>query len=293
MPIISITNQKGGVGKTTMLSTLATILTQKGYKVLSINLDPQRNLDMLAGEGVAIKINDTSSPSILSVIQGEIPIEDAIISTPIGDLIRASSLLSGWNGRKILTLDEYKQLRSTPEQIMALLDQRFQQQEETPDIYVLRKLITHLKPKYDYIFLDTNPSLMLLTMNALYAADYVLVPVFTDDFSKAALTELHNTIQNINHYDPAKHLKIAGIVVTRSNNRTILAQQFYKYFQKRAEKMDTILFNSKIRQSVAAQEATTQNKTIIAHAPKDKVADDYRKLADEFIARIQQLEGEG
>lgn len=290
MPIISVTNQKGGVGKTTMLSTLATILTQQGYKVLSINLDPQRNLDMLAGDGIAIKINDRDSLSILSVIQGKCSIEDAIVQTPMGDLIRASSLLSGWNGQRILGEEEFTKLRNSPAQLVDLLDKRFQQQKETPDIFVLRHLITPLKDQYDYIFLDTNPSLMLLTMNALYAADYVLVPVFTDDFSKAALTELHNTIQNINHYDPSINLQIAGIVITRSSPRTILAQQFFKYFQKRAEKMGTILFNTKIRQSVLAQEATTQNKTIIAHAPRDKVADDYRKFAEEFVERIRILE---
>lgn len=288
-PIISVTNQKGGVGKTTMLSTLASILTERGYNVLSINLDPQRNLDMMAGREVAIKINDTESLGILQVLRDGININDTIVQTPLGDLIRASSLLSGWTGSRPITESEFERLKNNPNAVCNLLTQRFAKLREIPDNHILRERLKDLRGSYDYIFLDTNPSLMLLTMNALYAADYVLIPVFTDDFSRTALGELWNTIQNINYYEPSKQLRVAGLVVTKSNNRTLVARKYYSSFKSMADKMGTVLFDTKIRQSVAASEATAMGRTIVQHAPRDAVADDYRRLADEFVKRMEAL----
>lgn len=287
--IISVTNQKGGVGKTTMLSSLATLLTQQGYKVLSVNLDPQRNLDMVAGPKVAIPLGDTQSLSILSVLRGEVSIRDAIIHTPLGDLIRASSQLSGWTGQVVITEGDYLGMKDDPQALTDYIGQRFAQIRETPDTHVLRKHLWPLRDEYDFIFLDTNPSLMLLTTNALYAADCVLIPVFTDDFSLAAIRELWDTIQGINYYEPGRRLEVAGIVVTKSDKRTLVARSYYTAFAKRAAKMGTVLFDTKIRQSVAASEATAARKTIINYAPRDKVADDYRELAAEFIHRVKAI----
>lgn len=287
--IISVTNQKGGVGKTTMLSSLACLLTERGYKVLCINLDPQRNLDMMAGRNIPIKINDTTTLGILQVLRDGVDINKAIIRTTLGDLIRASSLLSGWTGLRPITEEEYQRLKGNPKAVCQLLDNRFRRLREVPDTHVLRECLKGLRTQYDYIFLDTNPSLMLLTMNALYAADYVLIPVFTDDFSRTALGELWNTIQNINYYEPAKNLKVAGLVVTKSNKRTLVAQRYYASFRTMADKMGTVLFDTKIRQSVAASEATALGRPVVQHAPRDAVADDYRHLADEFIRRMEEL----
>lgn len=289
MPIISVTNQKGGVGKTTLLSSLATILTQQGYKVLSVNLDPQRNLDMVAGKGIAIPLGDKTSPSTLSVLSGETPIRNAIVHTQMGDLIRASSLLSGWQGQKIITEQEYKALKSNPEALSAHISKRFEQLRKIPDTHVLRNYLWPLRDEYDYIFLDTNPSLMLLTTNALYAADYILIPVFTDDFSKAALAELWDTIQGINYFEPSRNLKIAGIVVTQSNKNTIIARSYYNYFERRAAQMDTILFDAKIRRSVTVSEAMTAGQTPVTYAPNSNIAADYQELTKEFIKRINEL----
>lgn len=290
MPIISVTNQKGGVGKTTLLSSLATILTQQGYKVLSVNLDPQRNLDMVAGKGVAIPLGDRKSPSTLSVLAGELPIQEAIVHTPMGDLVRASSLLSGWQGQKIITEEEYKVLKNNPASLVHHIGERFEQLHKVPDTHVLRNYLWPLKNEYDYIFLDTNPSLMLLTTNALYAADYILIPVFTDDFSKAAVAELWDTIQGINYFEPNRQLKVAGIVVTQSNKNTIIAKSYYNYFQRRATQMNTMLFDTKIRRSVTVSEAMTASQTLVDYAPNSNIAADYRQLAGEFIQRINELE---
>lgn len=292
MPIISVTNQKGGVGKTTMLSNLAYILTQQGYKVLCIDLDPQRNLDMVAGKKIAIKRGDKETLSLLHVLRGECSVEDAIVQTPLGDLVRSSNLLSGWTGQKIITKEEFQALRSKPNELEKFLSKRFQQTSDSPDALVLREKLKIVKSKYDYIFCDTNPSLMLLTMNALYAADYVLIPVFADKFSKDALDELWNTIQSINYYDQAHQLKIAGIALSKVKGRTTIAGDFSQNYANWASKAGTTLFNTSIRDSIAATEAACFGQTIVEYKKYSDIARDYRQLAKEFVTRINQLEQE-
>lgn len=153
--------------------------------------------------------------------------------------------------------------------------------------------MVNISSKYDYIFLDTNPSLMLLTMNALYAADYVLIPVFTDNFSRIAVNELWNTIQNINYYEPSKTLTVAGIVVTKTSKRTYIAKRFFRSFENFASQIDSFFFETKIRQSVLASEATASGKSVFDYAGADaKIAEDYDAFADEFIARMEQLKKE-
>lgn len=291
MPIISVTNQKGGVGKTTLIASLAQILTEKGYKVLSLNLDPQRNLDMMAGKGVAIKIDDKDTPSMLQVMNGECDIQDAIIKTPLGDLVRASSLLSGWTGQSLLTMSEYVQMQNDPAMLLSYLRDKYDKFGHISEQHVLRERLKEISKNYHYVLLDTNPSLMILTMNALCAADYVLIPAFCDDFSRAAIIELWNTIQLLNYYEPERELKVAGIVVTKSSKRTIVAQSYYDNFEERAKKMNTILFKTKIRQSVLANEATTAGQTVVDYASGKDIARDYRAFAKEFVKRIDELEG--
>ena len=118
--VISVTNQKGGVGKTVTVSTLASALTSRGFRVLAVDLDPQRNLDMVAGRGMAIPVEDTATKSVLDVLKGDCSMADAIVQSNLGDLVRASSRLSQWTGRHLITRDEYA---SMPQgEILALED---------------------------------------------------------------------------------------------------------------------------------------------------------------------------
>ena len=192
--VISVTNQKGGVGKTLTASSLASILTDKGYKVLSIDMDPQSNFTAVAGGPGTIKLGDTTSLSILDVLKQECSIEEAIVKSDIGDLVRASPNLTQWTGRTLMSRRNFQELQgqgATPEEVYNLLEQRFREGwgavEHTTLDWALRKV----RGEYDFIFLDTNPSLTLLTLNSLYTADYIIIPVFTEDTSRTALLDLN------------------------------------------------------------------------------------------------------
>lgn len=286
--VISVTNQKGGVGKTVTVSSLASALTSQGYRVLLINLDPQRNLDMVAGKGVAIKRNDTETKSILDVLKGTCSLQEILVSTNIGDLARASSQLSQWTGRHLVSREEFRSLDK--DQLYQLMTKRYQDGWGENDAEVLNKELSPLKDQYDYVIMDTNPSLTLLTLNSLYAADYVLIPAFTESASRDAITELWDTINGIKFYNPAKYLEIAGILITRFSPRSINAKRYVKFYHSLADKMGTILFEQKIRNSISVSEYMTSQQDLLRYDGKGNTAQDYLKFVEEFKQRIEELE---
>lgn len=286
--VISVTNQKGGVGKTVTVSSLASALTSQGYRVLLVDLDPQRNLDMVAGKGIAIKRNDTETKSILDVLKGTCSLQDILVSTNIGDLARASSQLSQWTGRHLASREEFRKLDQ--DQLYQLMNQRYQAGWGENDAEVLNKELSPLKDQYDYIIMDTNPSLTLLTLNSLYAADYVLIPAFTESASRDAITELWDTINGIKFYNPAKYLEIAGILITRFSPRSINAKRYVKFYRSLADKMGTILFEQKIRNSISVSEYMTSQQDLLRYDGKGNTAQDYLQFVEEFKQRIEELE---
>lgn len=286
---ITVVNQKGGVAKTTTVSALAYLLTQKGYKVLSIDLDPQRNLDMLAGKGVPIPINDMETESMLHALNREASLKDVIIHTELGDLARASSQLSSWNGRPVLTKDEFRAMKTEPDRLIQVLDERFQKTDFSQE---LAELIPTVRDDYDYILIDTNPSLTLLTINGLLAADYVLIPAFAEKSSREAVVELWNTIQGLLYYNPGKYLKVCGILLTNVNSRTNLFKSWLVPFKKMAVQMGTIVFNTPIARSVSAAECMGRYQNIMKYDRSSATAKSYAAFLDEFIARIRKMEEE-
>lgn len=289
--VISVTNQKGGVGKTLTASSLASILTTKGYKILSIDMDPQSNFTAVAGGPGTIKLGDTTSLSILDVLKQECAIEEAIVKSNIGDLVRASPNLTQWTGRTLMSRRNFQKLQEqgdTPEDVYHLLEQRFNEGwgavEHTTLDWALRKV----RGEYDFIFLDTNPSLTLLTLNSLYTADYIIIPVFTEDTSRTALLDLKDTIDQMKMENSDMHAEILGLLITKYKRRTILASSYLEEYKRLAQDLDTVLFDTKIRDGLAAAEYTNHRVDLIHYDPKSPPAQDYKDFAEEFLGKIRE-----
>lgn len=296
--IITIANQKGGVGKTLTTSSMASILHSRGHKILTISLDPQRNLDMVAGKFedgryVAIRRTDIDTVSMLHVMNARNNIREAIVKTQIGDLARASSQLTQWSGEQLLGREEYEAVRDDLEKLQKILDEKILDSEGPKAI-----LYRRLKPiidEYEYILIDTNPSLTLLTVNSLYAADYVIIPAFSEESSTAAIEEMNDTIKGLNYFNEmvgdSRRIKILGILMTKCNMRSIAYVQHEKLYTKYAAKMGTRLFETKIRQSIRATDYIASREDLIRYDPKGKTTEDYYHFVDEFLRCINEVEG--
>lgn len=294
--VITFANQKGGVGKSLTVSAVASILTSQKKKVMVINLDPQRNVDMAAGPGIAIKRTDVVTPSILHVLSGEKTLEQILVPTQIGDLARASSQLYQWTGSKIITKEEFSTIPNTPDgwkELYDIMSQRFAAENyESQNLHAIEKQLVELRKRYDYVLIDTNPSLTLLTLNSLYAADYVVIPAFPEDSSRQAILELWDTIQGITYYDPGRYLKVAGILMTKVSQRSVVRRLYASKYSKIADKIGTIQFNTHIRQAIAASEYLAQETDIIRYDPNGTIAEDYTQFVKELTTRIAKLEAD-
>lgn len=247
--IMAIINQKGGVGKSTTATTLAAGLTLKGYKTLAIDLDAQSNLTYTAGA-------QTGGASILGVITGEVKAADAIQHIDgIGDIIAASKALAGADGYITDTGKEYR----------------------------LKEAIEPIKGYYDFIIIDTPPNLGILTINALTAADSVIIPAQADIYSIQGIEQLAETMKPVKKYcNPA--LYIEGILLTRYNSRTILSRELAELAAKLAERLNTRLFKATIREAISVKESQIKRQSLYAYAPTAPITKDYTAFIDELLA---------
>jgi len=293
--VVVFCNQKGGVGKSVSVSSLASILTEKKKKVLTINLDPQRNVDMAAG--VAINRADPDTLNMLHVMSHQSSLSDVIVPTPIGDLARASNQLYSWSSSATETRPEVTknlaEFGDTSDMFFSLVESGFSN-GISGDLHIVKQEIAKLEKRYDYILIDTNPSLTDLTLNALFAADYVVIPAFPEESSSEAIEELWNTIQGITFYDATKQLSIAGILITKCKKHTILYKDFVENYKKMASKMSGILFDSAISDTIAVGEYMSAQTDLIRYLkqtnPKSKALGEYYDFAEEFERRIKTLE---
>lgn len=291
--VICVANGKGGVGKTMTVGAIASILSQEGNRCLVLDLDAQRNLDMLAGKGVAISRRDNESLNIFSVLNGECQLKDAIKTTEIGDLVRATNQLYSWTGSPLLTEEEFANLRDTPEALIDLLDNRFSVKRNNGDVKILKRKLADVQDEYDYILIDTNPTLMTLTLASLYAADAVLIPVFSEKSSAEACVEMVETIRAMTLYNPAMKTKIAGILMTKYDGRSRAGRRHDIKYSNMSKKLDIKLFNTRIRASARAAETVEAGSDIMRYAPESTTAQDYKKFVDEeLLPRLAELENE-
>jgi chromosome partitioning protein len=244
---ISIINQKGGVGKSTTAHALGAGLAAKKFRVLFVDLDAQGNLSY------SLALNN-ESPTSCEVLRGETPISEAIQSTPVGDAVAASPALSGMDMTLTQTGKEYR----------------------------LKEALEGVRDHYDYIIVDTPPALGVLTINALTACTGVVIPAQADIFSLQGIGQLSTTIETVKKYcNPA--LVIKGILLTRFNPRSIISRDIAEMTADTAKQLNTRVYKTTIRESVAIREAQAEKQDIFRYAPNSNPAADYRAFVKEFL----------
>ncbi|MEG1686667.1 MAG: AAA family ATPase [Angelakisella sp.] len=246
--VISISNQKGGVGKTTTTYALSAILQDKGFRVLAVDLDPQSNLTF------SMAADSEASPTIYDVFKGTAKVRQAIQSTEISDIIPSNILLSG------VEL-EFTNLGRE---------------------YILSDALRPVLPLYDYILIDTPPALSILTINAFTTSDYILMPMHADIFSLQGMAQLYDTIERVKLYCNPK-LQYAGILLTRCNTRTKLATEVRGTAELLSKDLGIPLFTVSIRNSVAISESQSLQENPLDYVSKNPVMQDYIDFADEML----------
>ena len=255
---IAIVNQKGGVGKTTSTVNLGVGLAQAGNRVLLVDDDPQHSLTISLGIRNA---DDDLDTTLATAMQAEIrdesvPWEEGIIHSGEGvDLLPANIELSGVE--------------------MSLFNAMSREQ-------VLKSVLSRVKENYDYILIDCMPSLGLMSVNALAAADSVIIPSAPDFLSTKGLNLLIRTISRVRRQINPK-LKIEGILLTMTDSRTNYGKQISNLIRQAYGKHLKV-FEQTIPRSVRAAETSAVGKSIFAYDPKGKVAEAYKSLAKEVLA---------
>ncbi len=244
--VIAFANQKGGVAKTTSTLNLAVALQERGLRVLIVDLDPQGNLTMSQGLNP-----DSIERSMFDVLVHRLPISEVIHEQEV-DLAVSSIDLAGAE--------------------LALSSQIGRER-------ALEKALSHVKGDYDYVLIDTPPSLGLLTINALVASDGVIVPVQCEYLSLRGLVQLENTLSMIReNLNP--EVKIVGILPTMFDGRTLHAKEAVEIL---TENFGKLVFNTRIRKTVRYAEAPVKGSSVLKYDPKGPAADAYRDLAKEVL----------
>jgi len=251
--IIAITNQKGGVGKTTTHINLTTCLAQAGKKVLAVDMDPQGN----ATGGFGFDKNALSR-TVYNLLLGDGYLEQTALQTAVEGLflLPANIHLAGAE--------------------IELIDRADRE-------YALRHILQHAKYLYDYIFIDCPPSLNLLTLNALCAADSILVPIQCEYFALEGLSQLNNTIKLVQaKLNP--RLAVEGFVLTMYDARTNLSPQVVDEVKKHFGRH---VYRSVIPRNVRLSEAPSHGLPITLYDEKSKGAESYQSLAKEIMEANQ------
>lgn len=246
--VISIINQKGGVGKTTTALALSAGLSARGLKVLSVDMDAQGNFTYVRGVSVR------AGSSLLDVLTGAATAAEAIHKSAAGDIIPAAAELSAAD--MILT-GSGKEAR-------------------------LKDALKPVHGNYDYIIIDTPPALGILTINALIASTGMIITAQADIFSLQGISQLKHTVDAVRGH--SNHdLKVMGILLCRHSSRTILSRDMTEMLEGIAETLNTKLFKTRIRETVTLKESQAQQQDIFSYAPKSNGAEDYRDFIDELL----------
>lgn len=249
--IIAVANQKGGVGKTTTAINLSACLAEKNKKVLTLDMDPQGNTT----SGLGVDKNQAEN-TVYELILDESELSDCIYSSVMENLSVIPSNIN-LSGAEIELIG-------------------FESKE-----YLLKSKLDMIKNNYDYIIIDCPPSLNLLTINAMTAADSVIVPIQCEYYALEGLSQLIHTIDLIKERLNPK-LEIEGVVFTMYDARTNLSLQVVENVK---ENLDTTIYKTIIPRNVRLAEAPSHGKPINVYDPRSTGAESYRLLAQEVIDR--------
>jgi chromosome partitioning protein len=244
--VIAFANQKGGVAKTTTTLNLAVAFAESGHRVLAIDLDPQGNLTMSQGIDP-----DKVEKSMFDVLVHRMPIKEIVQKREIDIAVGSIDLA----GAEIAMSTQIGRERS------------------------LEKAINEVGDDYDFVCIDTPPSLGLLTVNALTAADKVIVPVQCEYLSMRGLVQLQNTLEMIReNLNPG--VEIEGILPTMLDSRTVHAKEAIEILE---ENFGDLVFKSRIRKAIKFAEAPVRGSSVLKYDPKGNAAESYRELAKEVL----------
>ena len=246
--IVAIVNQKGGVGKTTSAVNLTAALREKGANILLVDFDPQANAT--SGMGVSRRGRNTS----YDVIINGVPASQAVVHTQWGDVLPSSSALAG-AGVELADLEQRE--------------------------YVLKKALEPVKDLYDYVFIDCPPSLELLTLNGLCAAEQILIPVQCEYYALEGLSDLMSTMRAVKRrLNPG--LTVFGVLLTMFDGRTNfsaqVAQEVRRFFPGR-------VYAAAIPRNVRLAEAPSHGLPILAYDKHSKGSKAYMQVAEEILAK--------
>lgn len=247
--IIAITNQKGGVGKTTTAAALLCALRQRGHSVLGVDLDPQGSL------GFSLGLDIEHCTTVYEVLKGQAKIEDVILQTEHGDLLPSNILLSA---------AELEFSRAGRE-------------------FLLKNELSKVGEQYEYIIIDTPPALNILTVNAYVASDALIIPMAPEILSLLGVAQIKDTIETVRRCYNSR-LRVLGILLNKFSARLTLNREVLEMSEQIAKQLDTRVFETKIRASVSVAESPAHGESVLSYAPKSKPAADFLALLEEIIA---------
>jgi chromosome partitioning protein len=244
--VVALANQKGGVAKTTSTLNLGVALQELGYKVLAVDMDPQGNLTMSQGLNP-----DELHPSMYNVLVQGVSIEEVIHSREL-DIAAASIDLAGADLALASVIGRER---------------------------ALSKALFAVQDVYDFVLIDTPPSLGLLTINALTAANDVIVPVQCEYLSLRGLAQLERTLELVReNLNPS--VRIAGILPTMFDGRTIHGNEAVELLRS---SFGDLVFRTVVKKTIKFAEAPVQGSSVLKYAPRSEAAESYRELAKEVL----------
>ena len=250
--VITVINQKGGVGKTTTVLALATGLAKRGYKVLALDLDHQGNLSFSCGYE-----NFPEELSLYHVFKGSKTIEDVIVKTDKGFDLAAGGLM------------------------FASADMDF---THTGREYMLWEALGAVVDEYDFVLIDTHPDLGIINTNALTASSEAIIPIAAAVYSLLGLSQLMGLIERVQKYCN-KNLKIGGVVITRYKDRASSNSRISEETRVVSEHTKVPLYNTRIRESDGVESSQQASGDIFKDSARSNAAVDYAEFIDEFLRR--------